>query len=74
MVSVFIDPSLGRRPASKWARAVQGAEGLSVAMGAPSRGLILPEGLGKLPRCDVWPSLEGTKRRQEILGRRSCWV
>lgn len=51
-------PLLGRRPASKRTRAVQRAESLlaeeaQVAVGALSRGAFPPEGLGKLPGCDV---------------------
>lgn len=75
MVPVSIDPSLGGRPANTWTRAVQGAEGLSVAIGTQSRDLILPEGLGKLLRCDIWSSLEGTEREEgQKVSARLSWL
>lgn len=72
MVPVSIDPSLGGRPASKWARPVQRAEGLSVAVRTPHRGLILPEAWGSFRDGMFGQVWKDTESREEIPGRRSC--
>lgn len=54
---------------------MQGAQGLvveeaQVAVGAPSRGPIPPEGLGKLPACDLRASLEGYRVDRGKIGQK----